>query len=105
MTNSTSSIQDIATVPITSTGLKVGTVTILATAGRANFAVFLSGPGVAKTVRILELSEGVGSIVDVEIPGFNITEQICLNVVEECGSSITDDALRITEGSIPRIIE
>lgn len=36
---------------------------------------------------------------------FAITEQICVNIIEECGSTFTDDNLRITDSDILRQIE
>lgn len=50
--------------------------------------------------------------VDVEInqvtvtrTGLNVTEQICINIVEECGSTFVNDNLRITETDLFRELE
>jgi hypothetical protein len=36
---------------------------------------------------------------------YQVTEQICIDIIEECGSTYTDDNLRITESTILRRIE
>lgn len=105
LTNSTASVQDTVTIPISSIGLKTGSVVLSATADRALFAVFLSGPGVTKTVRLIELSEGTPVVVPVLIPGFNVTEQICINVIQDCETTFVNDNLRLTEGSQLRELE
>lgn len=98
LTNSSSSLQDVQSVAISSVGQKMGSVVLTATADRALFAIFLSGPGVAKTVVIEEISEGVPSTIEVVIPGFELTERICIDIVEECGTTFVNDDLRITDG-------
>lgn len=84
LTNSTSAIGDSTIVPISSTGFKSGTVIVTATTNKAYFAVFLSGPGVAKKVVLSSLSEGASSIVPVTIPGFTLSEQICIDIDNQC---------------------
>lgn len=42
---------------------------------------------------------------DIESPGINITDQICIDIVEECGSTFTNDNLRITETELFRELE
>jgi hypothetical protein len=98
LTNSSSSLQDVQSVAISSVGQKLGSVVLTATADRALFAIFLSGPGVAKTVVIEEISEGAPSTIEVVIPGFELTERICIDIVEECGTTFVNDDLRITDG-------
>lgn len=39
------------------------------------------------------------------IPATVITEQICINIAEECGSTFVDDNLRLTEGGLFRELE
>lgn len=58
-------------------------------------------------VSLIVGATGITNLVSMSytIAPLNVTEQICLNVIQDCDNSFVNDNLRLTQSSIPRIIQ
>lgn len=93
-------LQDGTTISIPSSGNYTGTIMITPSIDRNYIGIGVTGTPSSINVDVNSLLSAA-----VVIPGFQITEQICIDIVQECGTTFTNDNLRITEGQQFRELE
>lgn len=94
-------LNDNQTISPAGNGIFTGSVTIVATDDRNYFGIYGLG-----NFEIAINSISFGDPTTVEVPGVQITEQLCLTVLEECDDTIVgDDDIRLTEDGDFRILE
>lgn len=103
ITNSTSAVQDFQSVPVASDGVVSGSVSIVATTDRIYFGIYASNGGDPVDITINSISFGDASTVTV--PGEQITEEICMTVLEECDDTLVPDDARLLEDGEYRLLE
>jgi hypothetical protein len=83
------------------TGANTNTIDFTATASTALVGIFFSsGSNVTVTIT------GVSGTVSVDaIPAQTITEQLCMDVISDCGSTFNENNYRLTEGDALRALE
>lgn len=91
------------TIPITGTGNYSGDISITTTGNRAFFCVYFDTPGIVVSGHLISI--GYGDESTVIVPGFLITEEICLTVIEECDETFVADDVRLLEDGGFRLLE
>lgn len=94
---------DLGTIPVTAIGTYSGDISITTTAPREFFCVYTNATLVDDSGFLVSI--GYGDETEVEVPGFYVTEEICLTVLEECDDTFTPDDIRLLEDGGYRLLE
>lgn len=89
---------DFVTIDITSSGNKTGTIEVTPNGSNVFFGVRVIGTPSTINLDINSLESAI-----IDIGSKTITEQLCIDIIEECGSTL-NNPLRITDGSQLRIV-
>jgi hypothetical protein len=96
-------VGDATTLPITGPGTYSGDISVTATADREYFAIDFNDIGLLVSGFLVSI--GYGDETEVITPGFQITEQICVEVIEECDSTYLPEDARLLEDGGYRLLE
>lgn len=94
-------------IPVTSNGIYEGYVTLTPSANGLYVGVTNSSSLVAFDLYLLEFSEGEATTETVEIPGATITEEICIDIIDDCQAAdqfVADNIRELEDGNY-RLLE
>lgn len=94
-------------IPVTGDGVYEGFVILTPSSDGLYLGVSNAPSSVPFDVYVMELSYGESTTEIIEVPGVQITEEICMTVLEECDDTLipTADDIRLTEDGDFRILE
>lgn len=102
------SVSDVSAIIHTESALAPGnytrSFTIHSTSNKALFSVEIDANFVGSDIRINSITHGTSTTETITVPGTILTEQFCMDVVDECNTFADGNARLLEDGNI-RIIE